>query len=182
MRKFIVIWLLFACVLSFNDRRQLPYGGAILRPNGELIPGTFFRHCSFFRKLNFIFHLSGAIARIWTQLFEDLYNDHVDRRGTIVVQNMIKYLQAIDLSLQNSNNDDLLPLLKKYQTYLNTLLFYIRDREIYAAVCEIIRGNIKVEQDFAKSGLDMNALNVYVKYSAVRLNNILIVNKRSCWK
>lgn len=95
---------------------------------------------------------------------------------------MIKYLQAIDLSLQNNKNDDLLPLLKKYQIYLNDLLFHIRDREIYAAVCEIIRGNIKVEQDFAKSGLDMNALNVYVKYSAVRLNNILIVNKRSCWK
>lgn len=92
---------------------------------------------------------------------------------------MKKYLNGIDLALQNDNIDDLLPLLKKYQTYLRESLLYIHDPEIHEAVCEIIRGNVKVEQDFAKGHrLDMDALNIYVKHSAVRLNGILIANKR----
>lgn len=102
-----------------------------------------------------------------------------DKCGSPVFQNMKKYLNAIDLALQNDNIDDLLPLLKKYQQYLKESLLYIHDRDIHEAVCEIIRGNVKVEQDFAKGGLDMNALNVYVKHSAVRLNSILIVNKQN---
>lgn len=106
-------------------------------------------------------------------------DDYVDPRGVSVVQTMIKYLKAIDLALQTNSIDDLLPLLKKYQAYLKSLLLYIRDRDIHAAVCEIINGNVKVEQDFTKAGLDMNALNVYVKHSAVRLNTILITNKRN---
>lgn len=41
MKTFIVILLLVACVLSYKDRHELPYGGAILRRNGELIPGKY---------------------------------------------------------------------------------------------------------------------------------------------
>lgn len=123
--------------------------------------------------------VSGAISCIWTKLFEDLDKKYVDRSGADVVQEMIKYLRGIDLALQYKNVSDLLPLLIRYQKYLKDLLKFIRDQNIHAAVCEIIEGNIKVENDFAKSGLvNLTALNTYVKYSANQMNNILTLNDR----
>lgn len=129
-------------------------------------------------KTEIYYRLSGAIASIWTKLFKDLYNEYVDRRGTFVVQNMIKYLNAIDLALQTNNISDLLPLLKKYQKYLYNLLLFISDENIHDAVCEIIEGNIEIGVNFAKTGLDLNELNAYVKHSAIRLNSILIINNQ----
>lgn len=124
------------------------------------------------------FQLSGAISCIWTKLFTELYHEYVDVRGTYVVQNMIKYLKAIDLALQNNNIADLLPLLKKYQKYLNSLLYFIDDQNILDAVGEIIEGNVQIEKKFKKNGLDLKELNVYVKHSAIRLNSILILNNQ----
>lgn len=185
MRTFIIISFLITCVLSHNDHHKLPYGGAILRRNGEFIPGKYYYR--FHVTLSFIIcftqtelyvRFSGAISCIWTKIFEDMEANFADGYGSPVFQNMKKYLNGIDLALQNDNIDDLLPLLKKYQAYLKESLLYIHDRDVQAAICEIIKGNVKVEQDFTNSGLDMNALNVYVKHSAVRLNGILIANKR----
>lgn len=43
MRTFIVISFLIASVLSHKDRHDLPYDGAILRRNGDLIPGKHYQ-------------------------------------------------------------------------------------------------------------------------------------------
>lgn len=43
MRTFIVISFLIASVLSHKDHHDLPYDGAILRRNGDLIPGKHYQ-------------------------------------------------------------------------------------------------------------------------------------------
>lgn len=89
MRKFIIIWLLFACVLSFDDRRQLPYGGAILRPNGKLIPGKFYSTLFLFSKTEFYL----SIVTFQVQL-------HVFGRNYLKICIMIMLIDVVLLSFK----------------------------------------------------------------------------------
>lgn len=179
MKAVIALLFFIVCVFSYHNRHKLPYGGAILKRNGELIPGNNYHfHLKLFAKTEVFVPFSGAISCIWTKIFDDMERNFADSCGSLVFQNMKKYLNGIDIALSNDNTDELLPLLKKYQAYLKESLLYIHDPEIQDALYEIIDGNVKLEQECTQNGLDMNAMNVYVKHSAVRLNEIMIANKR----